>query len=375
MAASLTSEEMASLRKELTKTLESLAQTAQENAVLRDHIKSLEAQIIPAEPGSIWVAKIVAPPCAEFHQQERDNCNKLQEMNRQAMAQLKRAVKTVTLLEKQLSEARQCLKRADVEREKALMELREQMTKQHKSEILSMQQQSYEQERKAAAEFRAVSEERSALSVRLLQCQQQQQQQQKHHDQQQPVKPQEQQQQQQQQSQQLVTPAENATAANTATTTAATTAGGEQTATPLSPAQMALQFAQLQKQVALLSEENEHLRTKLLSLPQASSSTSISASRSSSSREMEAEVAELLRPQPPRGGSAVRPGSFSGRFMMGSNNTLIFRRPPLVLAPTQSQTHSSLTTLPASSSSSALSLSTTMSSSAHVSFPPHSPIH
>eukprot|EP00727_Mastigamoeba_balamuthi_P006588 m51a1_g255 hypothetical protein (366) ;mRNA; r:201174-202481 len=156
------------LRAEHVKTLLALEETSQENHRLREKIRVLEAQIVPAEANmSETVVKLIAPSCAEYHQMERETNEKLKTESRQLQSQLKRAVHTVSLLEQQLVAAGQQIRRAEVEKDMSMAECKDQLTRSHRAEVSLLQEQIAEMERRFGAERKRLLEERDQLALRL----------------------------------------------------------------------------------------------------------------------------------------------------------------------------------------------------------------
>jgi hypothetical protein len=160
--------EVAELRAQLAAALQSREAAIEENQRLRTQMRLLEAQVMPAAPGVVCaVGKLAVPTCAEFHTTEREAAERLQEENDALAAQLRGATDTVHVLEKQAAAVAQLVKRAEAEQAKALQECREQLARQHKAEILQLQEQMSVQEKKTSSERQQALAEKGSLMAEL----------------------------------------------------------------------------------------------------------------------------------------------------------------------------------------------------------------
>eukprot|EP01107_Rhizomastix_libera_P009226 TRINITY_DN25305_c0_g1_i1.p1 TRINITY_DN25305_c0_g1~~TRINITY_DN25305_c0_g1_i1.p1 ORF type:complete len:207 (+),score=69.10 TRINITY_DN25305_c0_g1_i1:165-785(+) len=111
--------------------------------------------------------KLVTPSCAEYHAMERAVNTKQKEYNSMLRLQVKRALAGQSLLSSHLAQTTACMKRLEAEREMVVAEEKETLSREHRMEISSLQDQVAELEKKCAAEKKKLTDDIEMLTLRV----------------------------------------------------------------------------------------------------------------------------------------------------------------------------------------------------------------
>eukprot|EP01107_Rhizomastix_libera_P008254 TRINITY_DN23400_c0_g1_i1.p1 TRINITY_DN23400_c0_g1~~TRINITY_DN23400_c0_g1_i1.p1 ORF type:complete len:257 (-),score=70.05 TRINITY_DN23400_c0_g1_i1:39-728(-) len=129
----------------------------------------LEAQLIPVADGpdkEKQCVKVLTPPCADKHTQEKEAYIQLREEFKVLLLQLTQAVSEITRLEKEIGKSTESLEKFEADRERLVAGVHEQLRAEYKQTVTVLQDQLHDLEKKWQIEQKKLSEEKQSLYTR-----------------------------------------------------------------------------------------------------------------------------------------------------------------------------------------------------------------